>query len=131
MGQLCVDSERGRPVRTEFAVPSGGAILFRSLIAGIIVLALALSIQWLIYFDWMHEPGPLEVAGSVLAGVLMFVLVFRSQYSVRHRKIELIARLEAIRWMNDRIRNSLQTIECVTYAAAPNATGCSRRRRCH
>ena len=34
----------------------------------------------------------------------------------------MIQRLEAIRWMNDRIRNSLQTIECITYAAAPQAT---------
>ena len=34
----------------------------------------------------------------------------------------MIQRLEAIRWMNDRIRNPLQTIECVTYAAAPHAT---------
>jgi hypothetical protein len=63
-----------------------------------------------------------EIAGSVLAGLLMILLVFRTLHSSRQRNKEMIERLEEIRWMNDRIRNSLQTIECITYAAAPQAT---------
>jgi hypothetical protein len=85
------------------------------------MLGFAICLQWCIYFKWMHDPGPLEITGSVIAGALMFVLVFRTLDSSRQRKIEIIHRLKTIRWMNDRIRNSLQEIECLTYAAAPHA----------
>jgi hypothetical protein len=36
----------------------------------------------------------------------------------------MLERLETIRWMNDRIRNSLQAIECLTYSGSgdPEAT---------
>ncbi len=93
-----------------------------SLAAAIIAAGFAIFLQWLIYDDWLHEAGPIEIAGSVLAGLLMFLLVFRTLHGARQRKREMIQRLEAIRWMNDRIRNSLQTIECVTFAAAPHST---------
>jgi hypothetical protein len=93
-----------------------------SIAGGLFATALAIFLQWLIYDDWLHEAGPVEVAGSALAGVLMFLLVFRTLHGARQKKREMIQRLEAIRWMNDRIRNSLQTIECVTFAAAPHAT---------
>ena len=93
-----------------------------SIAAGIFATGFAIFLQWLIYDDWLHEAGPIEIAGSVLAGVLMFLLVFRTLHGARQKKREMIQRLEAIRWLNDRIRNSLQTIECVTFAAAPHAT---------
>lgn len=93
-----------------------------SIAAGLFAAGFAIFLQWLIYDDWLHEAGPIEIAGSVLAGVLMFLLVFRTLHGARQKKREMIQRLEAIRWMNDRIRNSLQTIECVTFAAAPHAT---------
>lgn len=109
-------------VREAIAIPSIAAIWIRSFLASISVLGAAVFVQWLIYVNWMHEPGPVEVSGSVLAGVLMFLLVFRSKHSTRRSKMELMARLNTLRWMSDRIRNSLQAIECVTYSAAPNAT---------
>jgi len=93
-----------------------------SLLAGLSALGLALSAQWLIYDDLLHVRGPLEIAGCVLTGFLMFLLVLRSRQAARRRELEIVERLTSIRWMNDRIRNSLQAIECVTYAVAPHAT---------
>lgn len=104
------------------ALLSYAQIWIRSGLAGLAALGFAVSLQWLIYDDWLHEAGPVEIAGCVLTGVLMFLLVFRTLRATLERNKEMIRRLEAIRWMNDRIRNSLQTIECVTYAAAPQAT---------
>jgi hypothetical protein len=89
---------------------------------GVAVFATAVSIQWLIYDDWLHDKGPLRLVGSILAGGLAFAVAVRWQFGVRWRKVELLQRFESIKWMNDRIRNSLQAIECVTYAADPYAT---------
>lgn len=107
---------------TRVAVLSRLQVWFWSSAAGLFVGGFAIFLQWLIYEDWLHEAGPLEIAGSVLAGMLMFFLVYRTLHAARKRKQEMIQRLEGIRWMNDRIRNSLQAIECVTFAAAPQAT---------
>lgn len=93
-----------------------------SVAAGVAVFATAILIQWLIYDDWMHDKGPVRVVGSILAGGLTFAVVVRWQFGVRWRKVEMLQRFESIKWMNDRIRNSLQAIECVTYAADPHAT---------
>jgi hypothetical protein len=41
---------------------------------------------------------------------------------VRKQKLEMLRRFEIILRMNDRIRNALQIIECVTYATNPEAT---------
>jgi hypothetical protein len=112
---------RVNPIEPAIPLLSKRTIVFRALLAGVGVLALAISLQWYIYFNWMHEPGTVEIAGSLIAGALMFVLVFRTLNSARQRKIEIIERLKAIGWMVDRIRNSLQAIECLTYAAAPSA----------
>jgi lipid-A-disaccharide synthase-like uncharacterized protein len=89
---------------------------------GVAVFAMAVFIQWLIYDDWMHDKGPVRLVGSILAGGLAFAVAVRWQFGVRWRKVELLQRFESIKWMNDRIRNSLQAIECVTYAADPYAT---------
>jgi len=86
------------------------------------VFGIAVSLQWLIYDDWLHDKGPLRIVGSILAAVLTFVIVFRWQLAGRSRKVEMLRRFESIKWMNDRIRNSLQAIECITYAADPQAT---------
>lgn len=93
-----------------------------SFAAGVTVFALAIFLQWLIYDDWMHRSGPLRIVGSALAAVLTFVVALRWQFAIRDRKIEMLRRFETIKWMNDRIRNALQAIECVTYAADPKAT---------
>ncbi|HEU5414886.1 MAG TPA: hypothetical protein VFW31_14050, partial [Candidatus Angelobacter sp.] len=42
--------------------------------------------------------------------------------SVNQRERELVRHFEMILQMNDRIRNALQAIECVTYLADPQAT---------
>lgn len=103
-------------------IASDAAIWLISLFAGLAVFACAVFIQWLIYDDWLHDRGPLRIVGSVLAGVLMFVSAWRWQRVVRQRKLEMLRRFETIKWMTDRIRNSLQAIECLTYAASPEAT---------
>jgi hypothetical protein len=97
-------------------------IWLASLIAGLSVSAFAIFIQWLIYDDWLHDQGPLRIVGSFLAGALAFAGVWRWQYIVRRRKLEMLRRFETIQWMTDRIRNALQAIECITYAASPEAT---------
>jgi hypothetical protein len=93
-----------------------------SSLCGVGVFATAVFFQWLIYDDWLHDKGPLRLVGSILAGGLAFAVALRWQFGVRWRKVELLQRFESIKWMNDRIRNSLQAIECVTYAADPYAT---------
>jgi len=114
------------PPKLETPLPrqivSDVAIWLISLFAGVSVFGLAISIQWLIYDDWLHRSGPLRVVGSLLSGALMFAGVWRRQIIVRQRKLEMLRRFETIKWMTDRIRNSLQAIECVTYAASPQAT---------
>jgi len=94
-----------------------------SVLAGLAVFGAAIFLQWLIYDDWLHDGGPLRIVGSFLTGALMCAVTYRWELGVRRRKVEMLRRFETIRWMNDRIRNSLQAIECVTYAATPEATG--------
>ena len=91
-------------------------------LSGLFVFALSIVLQWFVYHDWMHRHGPLRFIGSVLAFALAFVFVFRWRCVVRQHQLEILRRLEQIRWMNDRIRNSLQTIECLTYCRDPHAT---------
>jgi hypothetical protein len=98
------------------------AIWFSSIAAGIVAFALAIFLQWLIYDDWMHRSGPLRIVGSALTAIITIVVAQRWQTAIRLRKIEMLHRFETIKWMNDRIRNALQAIECVTYAADPTAT---------
>jgi hypothetical protein len=103
-------------------IVSEATIWLSSLFAGLSVFAFAIFIQWLIYDDWLHDRGPLRIVGSFLAGALAFAGVWRWQYIVRWRKLEMLRRFETIQWMTDRIRNALQAIECLTYAASPGAT---------
>jgi hypothetical protein len=112
--------QAGLPLSRQISSPL--TIWLLSLFAGLTVFGLAVFTQWLIYDDWMHDSGPLRLVGSFLAGGLMFAAAFRWQVSIRERRLELLHRFEKIRWMNDRIRNSLQAIECVTYASSPEAT---------
>jgi len=98
------------------------SILLFALVSGFAVFTAAIWLQWLIYDEWLHWAGPLRFSGSVLAGVLTFAFVLRWRSAVRQQKIEMLRRFEKIAQMNDRIRNSLQVIECVTYAANPEAT---------
>jgi hypothetical protein len=103
-------------------IASKSRIFVLSLLAGCMVFAATLLLQWLVYDDWMHWKGPLRIVGSTLAGVLTFVLSSLWQSVRRRQRIEILRRFETIAWMNDRIRNALQVIQCVDYAANSHAT---------
>ena len=113
-------SKAGLPLTRH--IPSRLTIWLVSLVTGLSVFGFAILLQWLIYDDWMHDAGPVRVVGSILAGALAWAIAWRWQYSIRDQRVEMLHRFENIRWMNDRIRNSLQAIECITYAADPEAT---------
>lgn len=103
-------------------ISSDRSLWLYSILSGLVVFVIATSLQWLIYDDWMHRGGPLRLVGSVLASALTILFTFRWRSIVRRRKMEMLRRFETIRWMNDRIRNSLQAIECVIYATHPQMT---------
>ncbi|HEY6251056.1 MAG TPA: hypothetical protein VI685_13930 [Candidatus Angelobacter sp.] len=101
---------------------SGAKILLFSFLASFLVFGASLLIQWLVYDDWLHRTGPLHIVGTSIATVITFAFVLRWQYVVREKQREMVRRLEMISYMNDRIRNALQAIECVTYLSQPGAT---------
>lgn len=103
-------------------IASRGKILLISLVAAVSVLAGSLLAQWLIYDDWLHRTGPLRIVGTCIATAVTFVFALRWQYAIRERQLEMVRRMEMILRMNDRIRNALQAIECLTYVAQPEAT---------
>jgi hypothetical protein len=90
--------------------------------AAVVVLIASLLTQWLIYDDWLHRTGPLRIVGTCIATAVTFVFALRWQYAIRERQLEMVRRMEMILRMNDRIRNALQAIECLTYVAQPEAT---------
>jgi hypothetical protein len=96
-------------------------VVFSTAVAGS-VLAGSLLAQWLIYDDWLHQTGPLRIVGTCIATVLTFIFALRWQSAIRERQLEMVRRMEMILRMNDRIRNALQAIECLTYVAQPEAT---------
>jgi hypothetical protein len=103
-------------------IPSRTSIVLLSILSGLGTFSIAILLQWLIYDDWLHANGPLRLVGSVLTFVLTSIFVFRWQEAKRQEKIAVLKRLETIRWMNDRIRNSLQAIECVVFANHQHVT---------
>ena len=90
--------------------------------AAVAVLAASLLTQWLVYDDWLHRTGPLRIVGTCIATAVTFVFALRWQSAIRERQLEMVRRMEMILRMNDRIRNALQAIECLTYVAQPEAT---------
>lgn len=98
------------------------SICISSVVSGFLVLSVAVVLQWFIYDDWMHKNGPLRLVGSALASALTFAYVYHWQLGLRERKAEMLRRFERIKWMNDRIRNSLQAIEFVVFATNPHVT---------
>lgn len=103
-------------------VPSVISVWFFAIVCGMGVFFAAVALQWLVYDDWMHRGGPLRLVGSGIAFLLTFAFAYRWQLAARRRKLETLRRFETIRWMNDRIRNSLQAIECLVYATNPHVT---------
>jgi hypothetical protein len=114
-------------MRPEHPIPSRTRIFLISLFASFLVLAVSLVIQWLVYDDWLRETGPLRIIGTTIAAVITLGFVLRWQYSIREQQREMLRRFELISHMNDRIRNALQAIECVTYVAQPEATEAVKR----
>jgi hypothetical protein len=104
------------------AIASRTKILLASVAASFFVLAVSLVVQWLVYDDWLHQTGPLRIVGTSIATAVTFAFVLRWQYAVREKQREMVRRFEMILRMNDRIRNALQAIECLTYVAQPEAT---------
>jgi len=101
---------------------SSAKLILYSFVASSFVLVVSLLIQWLVYDDWLHETGPLRIVGTSIAAAITFGVVLRWQYSTRQKHREMVRRFQKILDMNDRIRNSLQAIECVTYLSQPEAT---------
>jgi hypothetical protein len=109
-------------MRPEHPIPSRMRIFLISLFASFLVLVVSLVIQWLVYDDWLRHTGPLRIVGTVIAAIITLAFMLRWQYSIREQQRNMIRRFELISHMNDRIRNALQAIECVTYVAQPEAT---------
>lgn len=107
-------------------VASKGKIVLFSVLLAIPVLTASLLMQWIIYDDWLHRNG-LRIVGTCIAALVTFIFAMRWQIAVRERQLEMVRRLEMILGMNDRIRNALQAIECLTYVAQPEATEAVRQ----
>lgn len=103
-------------------IPSVAMIYLSSVASGLAMFIVAIVLQWFVYDDWLHKNGPLRLVGSALAAVLTFGFVYHWQLGQREKKFENLRRFERIKWMNDRIRNSLQAIECILYATNPHLT---------
>jgi hypothetical protein len=101
---------------------SNASILLFSVVSGFAAATATVLLQWLVYHNWLHWSGPIRLTGSALAGALTFAFALRWQFAARRNRQEMLHRFERIAEMNDRIRNALQVIECVTYAANPQAT---------
>jgi hypothetical protein len=97
-------------------------MVLHSLLASFSVLFVAVLMQRAIYQDWLHDTGPLRLVGTTIAALLTFGFVLHWQLEVRQRHLRNLRRFEVIAEMNDRIRNSLQAIECLTYASDQNLT---------
>ncbi len=97
-------------------------MIFYAFLASSFVLFVSLIIQWVVYDDWLRRTGPLHLVGTSIAALVTLIFAVRWQNSVNHREQELVRQFEIILQMNDRIRNALQAIECVTYLADPQAT---------
>ncbi|HLH05711.1 MAG TPA: hypothetical protein VKW78_00590 [Terriglobales bacterium] len=108
--------------KPNISILSNSRILAIALFACCAVLAFSLLSQWFVYYDWLHETGPMRIIGTCLATLLTFAFVIRWQLAQRERQRRMLHRFETIARMNDLVRNSLQKIECVTYLSRPEAT---------
>lgn len=114
-------------MRTKSPIQSRLRIFSISLVASFLVLGVSLVIQWLVYDDWLRRTGPLRVVGTSIAAIVTLLFMLRWQFSIREQQRAMIRRFELISHMNDRIRNALQAIACVTYVSQPEATETVRK----
>lgn len=101
-------------------------MFLRSFAASLFVVVVSLFMQWVVYDDWLHRTG-LRIVGTCIAAIVTFFFTLRWQYAVLVNERRMVRQFEMISRMNDRIRNALQAIECVTYVSAPDATGAVRQ----
>ena len=109
-------------MRPKSPIPSSLRIFAIALVASFLVLGVSLLTQWLVYDDWLRRIGPLRIVGTSIAAILTLIFMLRWQYSIRKQQREMLHRFRLISRMNDRIRNGLQAIECLTYVSQPEAT---------
>ena len=114
-------------MRTKSPIQSRLRIFSISLVASFLVLGVSLVSQWLVYDDWLRRTGPLRVVGTSIAAIVTLLFMLRWQFSIREQQRAMIRRFELISHMNDRIRNALQAIACVTYVSQPEATETVRK----
>jgi hypothetical protein len=107
--------------KSQTSVKNWKLVLY-AFLASSFVLFVSFTIQWVVYDDWLRQTGPLHLVGTSIAALVTFIFALRWQNSVNQREQELVRHFEMILQMNDRIRNALQAIECVTYLANPQAT---------
>lgn len=103
-----------------------GKLVLYTFVASTFVFFVSLILQWLVYDDWLHTTGPLHFVGSAIATAITFVFVLRWLQAAQQREQEMVRRFEMILEMNDKIRNALQAIECLTYLSHPEATDAVR-----
>ncbi len=118
--------EQDRPFSWIIRLSSNRKFLIYSLLASSFVLIVSLVMQWVVYDDWLHQTGPLRIVGTGIAAAITFVFVLAWQRGVERREREMMQRMEMILEMNDKIRNALQAIECLTYLSQPEATAAVR-----
>jgi hypothetical protein len=116
----------GRRAKEQFFTLSRTKVFLLSFLASFLVLTASLVIQWLVYDDWLQRTGPLRIVGTSIAAVVTFGFVLRWQLAVIEKQREMVRRFEMIAYMNDRIRNALQAITCVTYISQPEETDAVR-----
>lgn len=101
-------------------------MFLRSFAASLFVVVVSLFMQWVVYDDWLHRTG-LRIVGTCIAAIVTFFFTLRWQYAVLVNERKMVRQFAMISHMNDRIRNALQAIECVTYVSSPDATGAVRK----
>ncbi|HET9182592.1 MAG TPA: hypothetical protein VFP59_10690 [Candidatus Angelobacter sp.] len=104
-----------------------GKLVLYTFLASTFVFFVSIILQWLVYDDWLHTTGPLHFVGTAIATAITFVFVLRWLQAAQQREREMVRRFKMILEMNDKIRNALQAIECLTYLSRPEATDSVRQ----
>jgi len=76
--------------------------------------------HWLVYVLWLGMDG-VRVAGGIVAGMLMMLLIQRQLSEQRKEQQESLRRFELIAEVNHHIRNALQAISYQRYGASDEA----------
>jgi len=91
-----------------------------SLAAGLLTFFAVVLMHWLVYVLWLGMDG-VRVAGGIVAGMLMMLLIQRQLSEQRKEQQESLRRFELIAEVNHHIRNALQAISYQRYGASDEA----------